>query len=115
MNLEEKRIGQFAHIVEASLGAKLVPLRDASLSQSYHNASHKSQEDKRCARHDDFVAEHISGHPVGKRTLARRDGEALQMASNVFGKLICGDVAVARLLAQRLQHDAVQIAHHPPT
>ncbi len=107
MDFEDERVCEFADVVEAPLGAKLIGAGDAGFAQrqDYAGEQRKKDEGGRC--HADFVTQDIFSATVGKRALARQDRQAFQMATDILRELVSGTVAFVRLLANRLQHDVV--------
>ena len=65
-------------------------------------------------RHEaDAVAPQIAECVVAQRALASGDREPPEMAAQILGELLDRQVSLRRLLAHRLQDDAVEIADEP--
>ena len=48
--------------------------------------------------------------PIAQRVLPGRDGPSFEVAANVFGEVLDGGVTALGFLAQRLQHDRIELA-----
>src|SRR5215203_4652911 len=72
-------------------------------------AQHRDHEQAACDR-GGFVALSKLFHSITRRIRARLHRKAAQIASDVLRELLSGDVALLRILLERLADDVVEIA-----
>ena len=84
-------------------------LRLAVQREARDEPAHERDGHQRPRRHGHAVATHELGAAVRERAGPRAHGLAVQVATHVVRQLRDRAVALPRLLAQRLQHDAVEV------
>ena len=110
VHLEQERVGQLADVAEAPLGTPALHLGAPGLPGGGGDAAHERHGREHHARDRAGVAAHELHRPIGERRPPREHGLAFEEAPQVVGERLCRAVAPRRLLAQRLQHDGVEVA-----
>ena len=114
VEVEQERVGQLPHVAEALLGARALRPRHPRLPGRGDHAGDQHRERDHAGADDGAVAAHELGGAVPPGVLARHHRQPREVAADVLGELVDRGVAPLRLLAQRLEHDVVEIAGELP-
>ena len=116
MNLKNQGIGQLAHVVETPLrpgtfGSGNLRLLPGDPGLPYGGANSGDERDRYRGRCRDTcsMADYELAGAISPRSFTGRNRQRFQVPPNVFRKLLYGRVPPLRLLAQRHQHDVVQV------
>ena len=86
------------------------PLRDARLPRGDRRRGDQGDEHQRGGRDAPGVPVDEPSGPIAQRVLSGRDRPSFEVAANVFGEVLDRRVAALGFLAQRLQHDRIELA-----
>ncbi len=114
MNVEDERIRQPAHVVEARLGAGPRDPRLAGLPRRADHPGDEREERQRGGADRRTMAPDELGGPIVPGVPPRQHGKPFEVPPHVFRELIDRGVAARRLLAQRLEDDGIEVAGEPP-
>ena len=109
LDVEEERIGQRPQVVEALLGPGPFDAGHPRLPGGADHAGDQRQEHRRRGSDRAAMAAHELRGPVAERVVPGQHRQAGAVPPHVLGELIHRGVAPHRLLAERLQHDGVEI------
>ena len=103
LDVEDDRADEPARLVEAPLG-------QAGLPRGHHDPTHEGGRHQEGRRHRGAVPAHELAGAVADRVRPGGDRKPFEVAPEVLGQLVGGAIAPLGLLAQRLEHDRVQVA-----
>ena len=110
MELEEKRVGELPHVVEAPLGARFGLPGAPRLAQRGPEAAGEGQEDHRRGGDAEAVAPHELARAIPARAAPREDGPSLEVPRDVLRQGLRRKVSELGLLAHRLHDDGVDVS-----
>ncbi len=109
----ERRVGQRAQVVEATLRARALAARHAPLPGGRRATGQQRSQDQRAHGHRGDVPARETACPIRGRVGTRAHGPALDVAAQVVGQRLGRRVTPLRFLVQRLEHDGVEVAAQP--
>ncbi len=108
LKLEKKRIGELSHVVGA-------PLSSHPLSRRFEQPTGERKDNQRHRRDTDAMASDEFPRPIPGTAPPGGNGQALAVSTQILSELLHRRVATLRFLAQRLQHDGVEVAREATT
>ena len=109
MDFKHQRVGQLTHVIETPLRAGPLGAGNACLPQR-HGHSCQERECHQCCHGDPgFVASNKFGSAVCKGIFARDDWKMPKVTPDVLRELLDRCVTPLWFLAQRHQHDVVEV------
>ena len=109
VELEQERVRELPHVVEVPLRGRALGPRDFRLIERRGQRRAEREGADHRGRRTGLVASDELARPIRERVLTRRNRAALEIALQVLGEGADRLVASLGLLAERLEHDVVEI------
>src|SRR5688572_8096522 len=113
MNLEQHRVRQAAKIVEPLLRTRSLGFGAPRLRKGRDDAARERGDEQRDRGDACDVPANEFPDPVDLRIRSREDRMSFQETLQVFAELLDGRVPLIGLLADGLEHDAIEITSEP--